>query len=225
MRAFAAPQSTTRCPRAVYTANQLHLRPAGVLVPTPTPCHVGAVTPSVARAFRIPVRPTRAAKPLTIRAAVAEPPVLEKEVTFPRGAQWEVHKFGGTCVASPDRIRDVAQLMLKGDSQRVMVVSAMGSHPSSPVKVTDLLLNMVAKAAQQDEAFLLDLAALQQKHLDAAKALLGSGDELNTFVGTLLNDIANLKAMLHAISIGMERGWWTQRMLWVSCGCAGVCSC
>ena len=44
---------------------------------------------------------------------------------------------------------------------QVVVVSAMGSHPSSPVKVTDLLLNMVAKAARQDEAFLLDLAALQ----------------------------------------------------------------
>ena len=41
------------------------------------------------------------------------------------------------------------------------MVSAMGAHPSSPVKVTDLLLNMVAKAQRQDEAFLLDLAALQ----------------------------------------------------------------
>ena len=44
---------------------------------------------------------------------------------------------------------------------QVVVVSAMGSHESSPIKVTDLLLNMVAKAARQDEAFLLDLAELQ----------------------------------------------------------------
>ena len=44
---------------------------------------------------------------------------------------------------------------------QVVVVSAMGSHESSPIKVTDLLLGMVAKAARQDEAFLLDLAALQ----------------------------------------------------------------
>ncbi len=43
-------------------------------------------------------------------------------------------------------------------------MSAMGSHESSPVKVTDLLLNMVAKAARQDEGFLLDLAALQVGH-------------------------------------------------------------
>lgn len=44
---------------------------------------------------------------------------------------------------------------------QVVVVSAMGAHPSSPIKVTDLLLNTVAKAQRQDEAFLLDLAALQ----------------------------------------------------------------
>ena len=37
----------------------------------------------------------------------------------------------------------------------------MGSHPTSPVKVTDLLINMVSKAAAQNQEFLLDLAALQ----------------------------------------------------------------
>lgn len=31
--------------------------------------------------------------------------------------------------------------------QEVVVVSAMGSSPESPTKVTDLLLRMVAKAA------------------------------------------------------------------------------
>lgn len=39
----------------------------------------------------------------------------------------------------------------------------MGSHPSSPVKVTDLLINMVGKAANQDQEFLLDLTALQAR--------------------------------------------------------------
>jgi hypothetical protein len=37
----------------------------------------------------------------------------------------------------------------------------MGSHPDSTVKVTDLLLNMVSKAVKQDDAFLIDLTALQ----------------------------------------------------------------
>lgn len=74
----------------------------------------------------------------------------------------QVHKFGGTCVAAAERISEVAQLVADDPAeQRLVVVSAMGSHPSSPVKVTDLLLNMIAKASKQDQAFLIDLAALQ----------------------------------------------------------------
>ena len=44
---------------------------------------------------------------------------------------------------------------------QVVVVSAMGSHPSSPIKVTDLLLKMVDRASRRDQSFLLDLAAIQ----------------------------------------------------------------
>ena len=144
----------------------------------------------------------------------------------------QVHKFGGTCLATARRIADAAQLVVdrfqsSGDQQMV-VVSAMGSHITSPVKVvpilpvvktilsiihlphgewacmqvTDLLLEMVAKAARQDQAFLIDLAALQEKHIETAKLLLEEGQALNTFASRLLDDIANLKAMLHAISIG-----------------------
>ena len=144
----------------------------------------------------------------------------------------QVHKFGGTCLATAKRIADAAQLVVDrfqscGDQQMV-VVSAMGSHITSPVKVdpnfrwsslycppihlphgewarmqvTDLLLEMVAKAARQDQAFLIDLAALQEKHIETAKLLLEEGQALNTFASRLLDDIANLKAMLHAISIG-----------------------
>ena len=74
----------------------------------------------------------------------------------------QVHKFGGTCVAAAERIRSAAQLIMEQPAaQKMVVVSAMGSHPTSPVKVTDLLINMVAKASKQDQAFLIDLAALQ----------------------------------------------------------------
>ena len=61
---------------------------------------------------------------------------------------------------------------------------------------------MVARAARKDQAFLVDLASLQEKHLDAAKMLLGSSPQLNKFAAQILDDIGNLKAMLHAISIG-----------------------
>lgn len=77
----------------------------------------------------------------------------------------------------------------------------MGSHPSSPVKVTDLILNMIKKASRQDAAFLVDLAALQEKHVETAKQLLGQTPELTQFVAGLMDDITNLKAMLQAMSI------------------------
>lgn len=56
----------------------------------------------------------------------------------------------------------------------------------------------------------------QKKHIECAELLLGPGPELNTFVARLLDDIANLKAMLQAISIG---GCWSC-CLW--CVCWGV---
>jgi aspartokinase/homoserine dehydrogenase 1 len=91
-------------------------------------------------------------------------------------------------------------------AQKVVVVSAMGSSPASPVKVTDLFLNMISKAAAQDAAFLVDLAALQEKHVETAKQLLGEGPDLTSFVSRLMDDIGNLKAMLQAICIGERAG-------------------
>ncbi|DBA71735.1 TPA: Bifunctional aspartokinase/homoserine dehydrogenase 1, chloroplastic [Trebouxia sp. C0005] len=138
----------------------------------------------------------------TVSAIAVDAPPLENLETCPRGAHWQVHKFGGTCVASADRIREAAQLVCSDlAEQKVVVVSAMGSHPTSLIKVTDVLLNMVAKASRQDEGFLLDLAAIQEKHVETAKLLLVEGHALNSFVSRLLDDIANLKAMLRAISI------------------------
>lgn len=49
---------------------------------------------------------------------------------------------------------------------------------------------------------------LQEKHVETAKQLLGDGRALNRFVARILDDIANLKAMLQAISIGALRGFF-----------------
>lgn len=76
-------------------------------------------------------------------------------------------------MASPDRLKSVAQLMASDATQKVIVVSAMGSSPESPVKVTDLILNMIDKAARQDAAFLVDLAALQVRCGVVHKAVVG----------------------------------------------------
>ncbi|KAK9838066.1 hypothetical protein WJX74_011058 [Apatococcus lobatus] len=139
----------------------------------------------------------------TVAAVLAEPPAAEALDECPRGSHCQIHKFGGTCVATADRIREAANLIASGaeQGQQVVVVSAMGSHPTSPLKVTDLLLKMVDRASRRDQSFLLDLAAIQDKHVETAKQLLGEGRALNRFVARILDDIANLKAMLQAISI------------------------
>ena len=85
------------------------------------------------------------------------------------------------------------------------VVSAMGSHPSSPTKVTDLLINMVTKSSNQDASFEEDLEALREKHVVAATSLLGEGRELEAYLDALLEDINDLRAMLKAISIAGMR--------------------
>lgn len=60
---------------------------------------------------------------------------------------------------------------------------------------------------------------MQEKHVETAKQLLGNGRLLNDFVSRLLDDIANLKAMLRAISIGASccrnaRRWLAYSEVW-----------
>ncbi|KIZ05587.1 bifunctional aspartokinase/homoserine dehydrogenase 1 [Monoraphidium neglectum] len=137
-----------------------------------------------------------------VRAVLAEGARAAPADGCPRGAQWVVHKFGGTCMASAERVNGAARLIIDDPAEgKVVVLSAMGSTKESPIKVTDLILNMVSRAAKQDAAFLVDLASLQEKHVSAAKALLGEGPALSSFIARLLEDIGNLKAMLQAICI------------------------
>eukprot|EP00803_Ostreobium_quekettii_P001981 evm.model.scf_1486.1 EVM.evm.TU.scf_1486.1 scf_1486:393-1145(-) len=148
------------------------------------------------------------ARPCASRAALADPAADETSAAqCPRGPSWEVHKFGGTCLANPERIREAMRVVVEDPAEnKVVVVSAMGSTPESPVKVTDLMLSMIGKAAAQDIGFMTDLTALQEKHVACAKELLGEGPELNQFLGRLMDDVGNLKSMLEAISIGVSRG-------------------
>ena len=120
-----------------------------------------------------------------------------------RGSEWEVHKFGGTCVATAERIEDIVQFLHTECTaqKKVAVVSAMGSHPTSPTKVTDLLLNMISKASKKDKSFDEDLDALKEKHEKAATALLGKGAELDAFLQGLDTDMNELRAMLKTFSI------------------------
>ena len=120
----------------------------------------------------------------------------------PRGPQWRVHKFGGTCMATAERIRQAAQLILdEGSPNTVVIVSAMGSHPTSPTKVTDIILRSLQKAGNSDYSFDDELSMLREKHVTAAQELLGEGPKLEEFLAVLDEDMSNLAAMMKAIAV------------------------
>lgn len=119
-----------------------------------------------------------------------------EKVQLPKGDTWSVHKFGGTCVASSERIKNVANIIVEDDSERkLVVVSAMS-------KVTDMMYDLIEKAQSRDDSYMFALDAVLDKHRSTALDLL-DGDELGSFLSQLHHDISNLKAMLRAICIGI----------------------
>ena len=108
---------------------------------------------------------------------------------------WAIHKSGGTCVASSERIWNVAGIIAEDPSEKkVVVVSAMS-------KVTDMLYNLVDKAQLRDDSYIAALDQVYEKHKATASDLL-EGDDLGEFLSQLQSDVNNLKAMLRAICIG-----------------------
>lgn len=119
----------------------------------------------------------------------------QQEKVLPRGASWSVHKFGGTCVGTSERIQNVAKIIVEEPSERkVAVVSAMS-------KVTDMMYDLLRKAQARDESYIAALDVVHAKHRETAVALLEDGDDLKEFLGALEADILNLRAMLRAICI------------------------
>lgn len=120
-----------------------------------------------------------------------------ERANLPKGDMWSVHKFGGTCVGSSKKIQNVANIILNDASERkLVVVSAMS-------QVTDMMYNLICKAQSRDDSYISALDNVFEKHKITANDLL-DGDDLDRFLSQLLHDINNLKAMLRAISIGIE---------------------
>ncbi|KAF5201423.1 Bifunctional aspartokinase/homoserine dehydrogenase protein [Thalictrum thalictroides] len=112
----------------------------------------------------------------------------------PKGDMWSVHKFGGTCVGTSDRIQNVAEIIVNDDSERkLVVVSAMS-------KVTDMMYNLVHKAQSKDDSYVAALDEVFEKYKATAQKLL-DGDDLDCFLNKLHDDIYKLKALLYAIYI------------------------
>ncbi|XP_057974069.1 bifunctional aspartokinase/homoserine dehydrogenase 1, chloroplastic-like isoform X2 [Malania oleifera] len=117
-----------------------------------------------------------------------------EKVQLPKGDTWSIHKFGGTCVGTSERIQNVADIVINDNSERkLVVVSAMS-------KVTDMMYNLIHKAESRDESYIAALDAVLEKHRLTALDLL-EGDDLGSFLSQLHHDINNLKAMLRAIYI------------------------
>ncbi|KAJ0818666.1 putative homoserine dehydrogenase, Aspartate kinase [Helianthus annuus] len=111
-----------------------------------------------------------------------------------KGDTWSIHKFGGTCVGTAQRIQNVANIVIEDSSERkLVVVSAMS-------KVTDMMYDLIEKAQSRDDSYEAALDAVFEKHKLTAVNLL-DGDELASFLSVLTRDVHNLKAMLRAIYI------------------------
>lgn len=117
-----------------------------------------------------------------------------EEVHIPKGDMWSIHKFGGTCVGTFERIQNVAEIIVNDDSERkLVVVSAMS-------KVTDMMYSLVQKAQSRDDSYIAALDDVLEKHQSTAQKLL-DGDDLVSFLSKLHDDISKLKALLYAINI------------------------
>ncbi|KAJ0536146.1 putative homoserine dehydrogenase, Aspartate kinase [Helianthus annuus] len=87
-----------------------------------------------------------------------------------KGDTWSIHKFGGTCVGTAQRIQNVANIVIEDSSERkLVVVSAMS-------KVTDMMYDLIEKAQSRDDSYEAALDAVFEKHKLTAVNLL-DGDE------------------------------------------------
>ncbi|NBC16664.1 MAG: bifunctional aspartate kinase/homoserine dehydrogenase I [Bacteroidetes bacterium] len=89
----------------------------------------------------------------------------------------EVWKFGGTSVATPERIREIVGLVRQEPGRRVVVVSALGG-------VTDQLLRGIDAALARSDAHRDVLTDLRARH-DATVEALTDGDERERLQATL----------------------------------------
>ncbi len=101
------------------------------------------------------------------------------------------HKFGGTSVASGERLGAVADILLAREERQVVVVSAMKG-------VTDALIALVHQAACRDAAWNAGLTALLERHREAARALL---EHPKGVVERLEAEFHSLHDLLHAQSL------------------------
>src|SRR5690606_22796482 len=102
----------------------------------------------------------------------------------------KVLKFGGSSVASSDRIKKVKEIVSQAskDQKVVMVVSAFGG-------VTDLLVKASLLAAAQDEEYKEILQEIEQRHLGAISELIDINKQSGV-ISTVKRELNVLETLL-----------------------------
>lgn len=109
----------------------------------------------------------------------------------------KVFKFGGSSVATPDRIKGIVQLIIdraEAENCRAVVFSAFGG-------VTDHLIEMATLAASGRTDYTDHFKNLENRHLEAVRALVDIHHQSNTMavIKMMLNDLDDILQGIHLI--------------------------
>lgn len=110
----------------------------------------------------------------------------------------KILKFGGSSVATPERVRHVASLVARSASEGpiVVVVSAFGG-------VTNDLLDAAETAARHDDAYQAPWTALRDRHRAAVEAL-APADERSALGGEIEARFSDLHDLLRGVYLLRE---------------------
>lgn len=95
-----------------------------------------------------------------------------------------VCKFGGTSVASPERLRQIESIIELDERRRCVVVSAPGKAPGVELKVTDMLIKITEQRLAGHDAAPMILAT--KKRFEDIYVALGLSTQL---IGEILADL------------------------------------
>ncbi|HEV7432212.1 MAG TPA: bifunctional aspartate kinase/homoserine dehydrogenase I, partial [Steroidobacteraceae bacterium] len=107
---------------------------------------------------------------------------------------WVVYKFGGSSVANADCFARVAAIVESQSKHRVAVVL------SACKGVTDGLLQLVALAERQDEAWRMQLRILRKRHEEIASALLPASI-VDEYLAEFDRDSVDLESVLRTTHV------------------------
>lgn len=99
----------------------------------------------------------------------------------------KVLKFGGTSVGSIESILEVKKIVESQQEPVVVVVSALGG-------ITDQLYHVSHLAAAGDPAYMTEMQAIAQRHIDVVNGVVSNDKrtQVTTEITTLMDDLSNI---------------------------------